>query len=81
MFHASTIIPSRVRSNQNAGRFLLPLEFLAVTRHLRQRFMDVKNLNEAPAFITKDGSEILKLLCCCAPAYEHSDTVITESQG
>lgn len=25
------------------------------------------------------GSETLRLLCCCAPAYEHSDTVITES--
>lgn len=25
------------------------------------------------------GSDVLKLLCCCAPAYEHSDTVITES--
>jgi len=25
------------------------------------------------------GSETLKLLCCCAPAYEHSDTVITET--
>jgi mannose-6-phosphate isomerase-like protein (cupin superfamily) len=24
------------------------------------------------------GEETLKLLCCCAPAYEHSDTVITE---
>ena len=24
------------------------------------------------------GSEVLRLLCCCAPAYEHSDTVITE---
>ena len=24
------------------------------------------------------GSEILKLLCCCSPAYEHSDTIITE---
>ena len=24
------------------------------------------------------GSETLRLLCCCAPAYEHSDTVITE---
>ena len=23
------------------------------------------------------GSEILRLLCCCAPAYEHSDTVLT----
>jgi hypothetical protein len=38
--------------------------------------MDVKNLTEAPAFMTKDGSEILKRLGCCAPAYEHSDTVI-----
>ena len=25
------------------------------------------------------GAETLRLLCCCAPAYEHSDTVITES--
>ena len=24
------------------------------------------------------GSEPLRLLCCCAPAYEHSDTFITE---
>jgi mannose-6-phosphate isomerase-like protein (cupin superfamily) len=25
------------------------------------------------------GSETLRLLCCCAPAYEHDDTIITES--
>lgn len=25
------------------------------------------------------GNEVLRLLCCCAPAYEHSDTVITET--
>ncbi len=24
------------------------------------------------------GGEVLRLLCCCAPAYEHADTVITE---
>src|SRR5262245_15367691 len=24
------------------------------------------------------GGETLKLLCCCAPAYEHSDTVLTQ---
>lgn len=24
------------------------------------------------------GSEPLRLLCCCAPGYEHEDTVITE---
>ena len=24
------------------------------------------------------GNEVLRLLCCCAPAYEHNDTVITE---
>ena len=24
------------------------------------------------------GGETLRLLCCCAPAYEHSDTIITE---
>lgn len=27
------------------------------------------------------GKEILRLLCCCAPAYEHEDTVITEGAG
>jgi mannose-6-phosphate isomerase-like protein (cupin superfamily) len=26
------------------------------------------------------GTETLHLLCCCAPAYEHSDTVITEER-
>ena len=25
------------------------------------------------------GQETLRLLCCCAPAYEHSDTIITEA--
>ena len=25
------------------------------------------------------GAETLRLLCCCAPAYEHNDTVITET--
>ncbi|MDB6064611.1 MAG: hypothetical protein JWR26_819 [Pedosphaera sp.] len=25
------------------------------------------------------GKETLKLLCCCAPAYEHGDTILTES--
>ncbi len=24
------------------------------------------------------GAGVLRLLCCCAPAYEHDDTVITE---
>lgn len=24
------------------------------------------------------GRETLKLLCCCAPGYEHGDTIITE---
>lgn len=25
------------------------------------------------------GVEVLRLLCCCAPAYEHTDTIITET--
>jgi mannose-6-phosphate isomerase-like protein (cupin superfamily) len=25
------------------------------------------------------GIETLRLLCCCAPGYEHGDTIITES--
>ena len=27
------------------------------------------------------GTEVLRLLCCCAPCYEHSDTIITEAGG
>jgi mannose-6-phosphate isomerase-like protein (cupin superfamily) len=27
------------------------------------------------------GAEPLRLLCCCAPAYSHEDTVITEKPG
>jgi mannose-6-phosphate isomerase-like protein (cupin superfamily) len=27
------------------------------------------------------GSETLRLLCCCAPGYEHTDTIITEGEG
>ena len=26
------------------------------------------------------GAEPLRLLCCCAPAYEHNDTIITEDR-
>jgi mannose-6-phosphate isomerase-like protein (cupin superfamily) len=29
--------------------------------------------------IWNTGAEMLKLLCCCAPAYEDSDTVIVEN--
>lgn len=28
--------------------------------------------------IWNTGSEVLRLLCCCAPCYEHEDTIITE---
>jgi len=31
--------------------------------------------------ITNTGGEELKLLCCCAPGYEDSDTVLIEEQG
>ncbi len=26
------------------------------------------------------GTDPLRLLCCCAPAYEHDDTIITENE-
>jgi mannose-6-phosphate isomerase-like protein (cupin superfamily) len=29
--------------------------------------------------IWNTGREVLRLLCCCAPAYENSDTIITET--
>lgn len=28
--------------------------------------------------ITNTGSRMLKFLCCCAPGYEHEDTVLAE---
>lgn len=28
--------------------------------------------------IWNTGAETLRFLCCCAPAYEHSDTIVTE---
>ncbi|MEO6034894.1 MAG: cupin domain-containing protein [Verrucomicrobiota bacterium] len=28
--------------------------------------------------IWNSGGEVLKLLCCCAPGYEHADTILTE---
>jgi mannose-6-phosphate isomerase-like protein (cupin superfamily) len=31
--------------------------------------------------ITNTGSTVLKFLCCCAPGYEHDDTVLVESAG
>jgi mannose-6-phosphate isomerase-like protein (cupin superfamily) len=30
--------------------------------------------------ITNAGSSLLKFLCCCAPAYEHRDTILVESR-
>jgi len=30
--------------------------------------------------LTNTGTDTLTLLCCCAPAYEHEDTVITETE-
>ena len=29
--------------------------------------------------ITNSGNSILKFLCCCAPAYEHDDTVLVDN--
>jgi len=29
--------------------------------------------------ITNSGEEILKFLCCCAPGYEHDDTVLEDT--
>ena len=31
--------------------------------------------------ITNTGSDPLKFLCCCAPGYEHDDTVLLESES
>lgn len=29
--------------------------------------------------ITNTGAEVLKFLCCCAPGYEHDDTVLIDT--
>ena len=34
-----------------------------------------------PHKIWNTGSDDLRLLCCCAPAYEHDDTIIVETEG
>ena len=31
--------------------------------------------------ITNTGSGLLRFLCCCAPAYEHEDTILAEPPG
>jgi len=31
--------------------------------------------------LTNVGGSVLRLLCCCAPGYEHDDTVLLESSG
>jgi mannose-6-phosphate isomerase-like protein (cupin superfamily) len=31
--------------------------------------------------ITNTGADELRFLCCCAPPYEHEDTVLEESEG
>lgn len=31
--------------------------------------------------VTNTGSTVLKFLCCCAPAYEHEDTILTPADG
>jgi mannose-6-phosphate isomerase-like protein (cupin superfamily) len=31
-----------------------------------------------PHQMTNTGGEVLKFLCCCAPGYEHEDTVLEE---
>lgn len=31
--------------------------------------------------ITNTGKEELRFLCCCAPGYEHADTVLVEQTG
>ena len=29
--------------------------------------------------ITNSGNDVLRFLCCCAPGYEHDDTVMADS--
>ena len=31
--------------------------------------------------ITNTGDRVLRLLCCCAPGYEHDDTILADDHG
>jgi mannose-6-phosphate isomerase-like protein (cupin superfamily) len=31
--------------------------------------------------ITNTGRDVLRFLCCCAPGYEHTDTVLVDASG
>jgi hypothetical protein len=39
------------------------------------------NQSLAEATVPAGGGEPLILLCCCAPAYSHEDTVLLEDRG
>ena len=61
------------------------LEGSAVMR-IGQQTRDV-NVGDAIAIppgeehqITNMGTKVLKFLCCCAPGYEHEDTVLVEGE-
>src|SRR6266480_361582 len=49
-----------LRDDRNGGMFICVYSCSSVV--FLNGFMDVKNLNDVPAFITKDGSEIRELL-------------------
>jgi len=50
--------------------------------HLRRSrgaaFTPLQRRNVVVAEIWNIGTEPLRLLCCCAPGYEHTDTILTE---
>jgi len=61
------------------------LEGSAVMR-IGQQTRDV-NVGDAIAIppgeehqITNTGTKVLKFLCCCAPGYEHEDTILVEGE-
>ena len=48
------------------------------TREVKRRRRHRDSARAASTSFGTPASETLRLLCCCAPAYEHDDTIITE---
>ena len=65
--------------NQSLAEARLPVGS-STQEHYHPRAEEIYYITHGTGRIRIEGEsrETLRLLCCCAPAYEHSDTVITE---
>jgi mannose-6-phosphate isomerase-like protein (cupin superfamily) len=59
-------VPRTISNPRNKGELREPGDAIAIPPGKKHKLWNT-------------GTETLRLLCCCAPAYEHEDTVITET--